>query len=247
VKYVAKLNQVIAVEKTVKTRVQVAIDGLYKAIQKPALFDGFTKTYKPSREDEAAQPAETKRVQYTAQNVLQQVREQLSDLFEVVSKKDFANTGAKADIEVAGTVIASGVPTTYLLFLEKQLTDLQTLVGKIPTLDPSEDWTWDDTKQVWKTEATETLRTRKVAKPLVLFPATVEHPAQTQVLMEDIPVGTYVQTKLSGATTEQERRKLLARIVVMQQAVKFAREQANLVQAPDQEVAAKVLDWIFTA
>ena len=57
----AKLNQVIAVEKSVKTRVQQGIDALYKALQKPALFDGFVKTYKPMLEDEPVQPQQQRR------------------------------------------------------------------------------------------------------------------------------------------------------------------------------------------
>jgi len=35
------------------------------------------------------------------------------------------------------------VPATYLLFLEKQLTDLHTLVSKLPVLDASETWVFD--------------------------------------------------------------------------------------------------------
>jgi hypothetical protein len=242
---VAKLNQVIAVEKTTKTRVQQEVDKVYKAVQKPTLFEGFTKTYKPLREDEAAQPPQRQLVQITVPQVLTLVKDRLQELFDVVAQKDFANTTAKADIAIGDAVIATGVPTTYLLFLEKQMTDLHTLVGKLPTLDPADEWKWDEIKGFYKTEPTETQRTRKVAKPLVLYPATPEHPAQTQVLTEDVPVGVYEQIKISGATTEATRQALLARIETMQRAVKFAREKANVTDAPKQEVSEKVLGWIF--
>lgn len=241
----AKLNQVIAVEKTTKTRVQQEVDKVYKAVQKPTLFEGFTKTYKPLREDEAAQPPQRQLVQITVPQVLTLVKDRLQELFDVVAQKDFANTTAKADIAIGDAVIATGVPTTYLLFLEKQMTDLHTLVGKLPTLDPADEWKWDEIKGFYKTEPTETQRTRKVAKPLVLYPATPEHPAQTQVLTEDVPVGVYEQIKISGATTEATRQALLARIETMQRAVKFAREKANVTDAPKQEVSEKVLGWIF--
>ncbi len=241
----AKLNQVIAVEKSVKTRVQAVVDGSYKTIQKPALFDGFVKTYKPSLEDEPAQPTETKKVQYTVGSVLKQIKESLAELFNIVAQKDFANTGATADVVIEGTQIAAGVPTTFLLFLEKQLTDLHTLVSKLPTLDPAEEWTLDTVKSLYKTVPTQTQRTRKVAKPLVLYPATQEHPAQTQVIHEDIPVGVYEHLKLSGATTEAERDTLLKRIEAAQSAVKFAREKANTVDAPRSSVGDALLSWIF--
>lgn len=241
----AKLNQVIAVEKSVKTKVQQGVDVLYKVIQKPALFDGFVKTYKPMLEDEPGQPQQSQKVQVTARKVLDSVKADLATLFDVVAQKDFANTNAKADLEVDGTVIASGVPTTFLLFLEKQLTDLHTIVSKLPTLDPAEEWTYDTVKELYKTTPVLTQRTRKVAKPLVLYPATPEHPAQTQVIHEDIPVGVYEAVKLSGAATESERQTLLKRIEVAQRAVKFAREKANTVDAPKQEAGEALLAWIF--
>jgi hypothetical protein len=133
------------------------------------------------------------------------------------------------------------------LFLEKQLTDLHTLISKLPTLDPAEEWSFDDVKKLWKTEKTKTQRTRKVSKPIVLYQATPEHPAQTQLINEDIVVGVYEQIKLSGATTETAQLTLLSRIEKVQEAVKFAREKANLADAPKQDVGAKVLGWVFEA
>ena len=240
-----KLNQVIAVEKSVKTKVQQALDIVYKVIQKPQLFEGFSKTYRPLLEDEVPQPPQSQKVQLRVESVLLETRNKLGELFDVVAQKDFSNCSAKANIVVGDEVIAEGVPSTYLLFLEKQLTDLHTLIGKLPTLDPSEEWTYDSVKGMFKTEPTQTQRTRKVSKPLVLYPATEQHPAQTQVLTEDIPVGVWDQTKLSGATTEGVRRAFLARIEQLSKAVKFAREHANLADAPPQTAGQKVLDWVF--
>jgi hypothetical protein len=42
----AKLNQVLAIEKGVKSRVFSEITQLNNAAQKPALFTGFAKNYK---------------------------------------------------------------------------------------------------------------------------------------------------------------------------------------------------------
>lgn len=241
----ARLNQVIAVEKSIKTKVADAITAVYKAVQKPALFDGFTKVYRPTLEDEPGQPQEVKKVQLTVDKVVNAVHEDLDALFTIVAQKDFANTGAKADIVIDENVVATGVPTTFLLFLEKQLTDLFTLVSKLPVLDPSEEWAFDTVKGLYKTDTTEVQRTRKVAKPLVLYPATPEHPAQTQVINEDIPVGVYETTKVSGATTEAYRTALLRKIEKAQRAVKYAREQANTADAPKVSAGTDILNWIF--
>lgn len=241
----AKLNQIIAVEKGTKTRVQHAVDVLYKAIQKPALFEGFRKTYLRKSDDEEQLPPQAQRVQMTVKNVLTETATQLKELFDVTAAKDYANCEAKADIKVGEAVIATAVPATYLLFLEKQLTDLHTMVGKLPTLDTSDDWTLDTVKELYVTEPTQTGRTKKVPKPIVLYPHSDKHPAQTQLLSEDVVVGHWEQVKFSGAATEQFKRTLLSRIEGLQRAVKFAREQANVVEAPAQSVGSNVLNWIF--
>lgn len=47
----AKLNQIIAIEKGVKARVYGELTGLNKAVQKPELFNGFAKAYQKKDED----------------------------------------------------------------------------------------------------------------------------------------------------------------------------------------------------
>ena len=64
-------------------------------------------------------------------------------MFDVVLTQDMGNTHAKADIKVNGQTILPNVPVTYLLFLEKQVVDLETFVTKLPSLDPSEVWEAD--------------------------------------------------------------------------------------------------------
>ena len=46
----AKLNQIIAIEKGIKSRVYGDLTELNKAIQKPDLFNGFQKTYQKNLE-----------------------------------------------------------------------------------------------------------------------------------------------------------------------------------------------------
>ena len=69
-----KLNQVIAIEKGVKSRAISRIDELYKDIQKPALFDGLSRTYQPKDEAGEMLPSESKVVQKRVTDVLGAVR-----------------------------------------------------------------------------------------------------------------------------------------------------------------------------
>lgn len=222
-----KLNQVIAIEKGIKSRTYAAISELHKVIQKPDLFNGMVRTYKKMDEDGEELPQERKRVQFNVDEVLHGLERNSIELFDVTARKDWANCNATADIKVDGMLILANVPVTYLLFLEKQLTDIRTFVGALPILDEAEEWDKDASSGLFRSSETKTHRTKKVAKPIVLYPATVEHPAQTQMVQEDILAGHWHQVKHSGAMRKPEKDELKSRVEKLLIAVKEARELAN--------------------
>jgi hypothetical protein len=229
----AKLNQVIAIEKGIKSRVYGEITDINKVIQKPELFGGFAKEYRKKDDDGEDLPAERKRVQYTAGDLLRQVERLSTELMDVVARKDWTNCAAVADVTVDSQTIIAGAPVTFLLFLEKQLTDLRTLAGNLPVLDEGETWSLDQNSGLYKTEPTQTHRTKKVQKPIVLYPATPEHPAQTHLASEDVIAGFWHLVKHSGAMPKPEKLALLERIEKLLQAVKHGREEANSVDVTE--------------
>jgi len=224
----AKLNQVIAIEKGVKSRVYGRLSELNKVLQKPGLFNGFSKQYEKRDEEGEDLPPERQRVQMTVSNVLMDVAGQVSELLNVTAQKDWTNTRAFGRV-MDGDHVLFEAPVTYLLFLEKQLADLRTLIGELPVLDEAEDWAKDANSGLSRTGEQRTHRTKKVQKPIVLYHATPEHPAQTQLVSEDVIVGYWKLTKLSGAMAKPERDRLLARVETLFKAVKQAREEANSV------------------
>jgi hypothetical protein len=241
-----KLNQVIAVEKGAKNRVKDVLTTLYKAFQKPGLFEGFIKVYKKRNEADEDVPTQRAQVQANAEEALREVADEWASLMDTVAQKDAGNLVAKADVvDEDGKTILEGVPATTLLFIEKQLTDIHTLVQSAPTLDPAEVWSKDSTTKLFRTQPSETVRTKKVQKPIVLYDATDKHPAQTQLITEDENVGIWEHTRFSGALPESEKRQLLRRIVTLQVAVKKAREEANGVQTPKVALGDKVFHYIF--
>lgn len=232
----AKLNQIIAIEKGIKSRVYGDLTELNKAIQKPDLFNGFQKTYQKKDEDGEDLPPERKRVQFLASEVLRNAARGVTELMEVTARKDWTNCSASASVSVNGAVLVKDAPVSFLLFLEKQLTDLRTFVGNLPVLDDGETWNKDENSGLYRAEATQTHRTRKVQKPIVLYPATPEHPAQTQIITEDLIAGFWTTVKQSGAIPKPEKQALSERIEVLLRAVKEAREEANVhdeVQVPN--------------
>jgi hypothetical protein len=241
----AKLNQIIAVEKGVKSKSFQELTEAHHAVQKAALLTGLSRTYQPKDEEGEQLPPESTRVQVRVAEVMAEVRQALTRLFDVILTKDVANGAAKADIVVDGTTIATEVPVTYLLFLEKQLTDLHTFVKKLPSLDAAESWSFNDSADCWSTEAVRTIRTKKVPRNHVKAEATEKHPAQVEVYYEDIPVGYWSTVKFSGALPAKRISELLERVEKLQHAVKFAREEANGTDVVDRKVGDKVFGYLF--
>jgi hypothetical protein len=241
-----KLHQILAVEKDIRSTTNRRITDGYQQLQRPGPLSGLARVYTPKDEDGDYQPPESTLVQVSARTVLNDSREQFEQLWDVVATKDFGNLHATADIILEDeTVLAGGVPTTYLLWLEKELNDLHTVVSKLPVLDPSEEWTWSDENDAYVTNVTRSVRTKKVPKAFVKAPATDKHPAQVEVFTEDVQVGTWETRKFSGALPAAEVREMTDRVNAVRKAVKEARSRANETDITQQHVAAPILDYIF--
>lgn len=243
----AKLNQIIAVEKGVKSRSFQELTEAHHVLQKPAMLAGISRTYRPKDEEGEQFPPESTRVQVKADEVIRRTVEILTELFDVTATKDWANCNARADVVVDGQTLIKNVPVTYLLFIEKQLVDIHTFVKKLPVLDASEVWSYDSAADAYATDVTQTTKTKKIPRNHVKAEATDKHPAQVEVYYEDVVVGYWRTIKFSGALPASRVNELLERVEKLQQAVKFAREEANSVEAPDEKVGAKVFDYIFKA
>lgn len=241
----AKLNQIIAVEKGVKSRTQRELTDVYHVLQKPALLSGISRVYRPKDDDGETLPPESTKVQVRSEEALRDVAKTLTRLFDVVATKDWANREATADVVVEGQTILPRVPVTYLLFLEKQLNDVRTLIDKLPILDAAETWTYDEGPDVWRTDAVATSRTRKVPRAHVLYEATEKHPAQVETFTEDVIVGTWSKVAFSGAMPARRVNELRDRVERLQAAVKFAREEANAAEATDRQVGDAVFAYLF--
>lgn len=241
-----KLNQIIAVEKEAKTRTYAEVTDLHKKSQVESLFNGFSKTYQ--KKDDAGEdyPPEKQLVQLSAQDLLERLAAICKPLYGLEASKEASNAVAKADVVVNGVTLIADAPVTLLLFLEKQINDIRTFVEAIPVLDPAEEWTWDPQSSLWKSAMRQTHRTKKVQKAIVLYPATTEHPAQTQLITEDEVVGYWNNTKSSGALPQSNKTILLHRIDDLSKAIKSAREEANSSEViPMPNVGVEIFRYLF--
>lgn len=241
-----KLNQIIAIEKGVRNDSNLEITKTHQRLQKSPLLSGISRTYRSKDEEGDQLPPESTRLQINAEEALKVAVDAFARLFKVTLEKDGTNLQALADVVVDGETLLTKAPVPYLLFLEKQLNDIHTLIVKLPTLDPAETWTFDENAGAWASVPTETTRTKKIPRNHVKAPATDKHPAQVETYYEDVIVGYWRTIKFSGAVPAKRVTELLERVNKVRIAVKFAREQANSVEVHTNGAASrKILDYIF--
>lgn len=236
----------MAIEKGVKSRVESEITQMHHASQKPASFNGFSRTYRKLDDAGEDLPAESQKVQQIAAEILRRAGQIWTEMVDITFAKDDGNRAAIADVTIGGRVIVKGAPVPFLLWMEKHLNDVRTFIDKLPVLDPADDWQADTTTGLYKTAPISTHRTKKTAKPIVLYDATPQHPAQTQLISEDVLAGYWDVIKYSGALTVPRRKQLLERVDALSKAVKEARELANMTEAPDAAVGREIFDYLLS-
>ena len=241
-----KLNQLIAVMQSVKKRAADEKTKIYKQIQKPELFQGLSRTYSPKDEEGHVYPPESQKVTYKAAEALEAFSRACQDLFDSALTQDEANTSARANITLDdGTVVASDVPVTYLMFLDKQLTDIRTFLSHIPTLPIDEDWEYDPNRGFYVTRPRETTKTKKVQEFVIAAEATEHHPAQVKEVTNDVVEGTWSLVKFSGALPQSELDEMRLRLDVLQKAVIKAREEANGGDITRRTISNNIFDYLF--
>lgn len=239
-----KLNQAIALLRSAKGRGEGALDGVYHQIQKTPLMQGVSKSYKPRDEEGEKLPAEGTKLQIRVVEVLAEVVAPMSRLLDLTMMVDVGNQSAVADVKVGDVTILQRVPVSTLLALEKKMVDFATVVSKLPVLDPAEDWVDAGDRISWKTPQTSKVRTKKIPRVLEKSPATDRHPAQVEVWYEDLVVGDWTTVIFSGAITPQHKRELTRKVAQLQEALKFAREEANNVEIQDVKIGEKIFTFL---
>lgn len=240
-----KLCEVIALVSGRKTETQKKITDLHQLTQKPLLFAGAHRTYQPREEgDTELLPDERQEIQLTVSNVLVEAEKSLTTLYDLVVTQDTGNTKAVADITLAdGRVVMKDVPVTSLLYLEKQLDDLKKFYATLPTTDPAKNWSIDPATGNFRSVTRKT-RTKRNKVPIVLYPATDKHPAQTQLVEEDKIVGDYTTVEVSGAISPSFKTVLLERVAAMKDAVVVARERANQTPVEQRKLGQSIFNFL---
>src|SRR5260221_9754251 len=106
----ARLNQIIAVEKGIKSQSFQELTEAHHDLQKPSLLTGISRTYRPKDEEGEQLPPESTKVQVKAEEIISKTATILTELFDVPATKDAANTKASADVIMDGNLLLRQVP-----------------------------------------------------------------------------------------------------------------------------------------
>lgn len=245
------LHQLIAIQRGVDEECAKVLGNVMRLMavggdQDP--LTGIARDYVPAVDGGDTLPPQARRVQITAAELIGRVNDALTKMFDVKFQREEGNADALADVTVDGTVLITGVPVGYLMYLEAQAGKIVELIDAIPTLNPADEWSNTAAglrDGVWQSAARKTAVPKRVPQVQVLYDATKEHPAQVRPYETEVTVGWWTTTKYSGQMDPKVQQEMRARAVKVQDAVRKAREQANRLEVNDRRTAAPLLSYIF--
>jgi hypothetical protein len=246
-----KLHELLAVDGNLENQSGKCRADLAKTFEgKKHHFSEKLVTFTPNTEGHPAETTEQSDIQNTVKKEIGWICGIMAKSMDASHQIDMANTLAKADVTTEdGETILKDVPATSLLQLEKRIKEVHDLVVAIPTLDPAKGFAQDPQREpgIFKARDVTKPRTKKDQRPLVLYDATKEHPAQTQLITQDIVVGTIREQEWSSLITPAMKSDILGNCDVLLRAVKRARSRANGIEmdVTGNKIGKTLLDFIF--
>lgn len=244
-----KLHQLIAVEsdlddayKNVLTETKTVFDKkanlFFGSVKSLNIFDeADTTVYNDERHELAT--TVPKRLKYTQGFIAQYI--------DALLQKEATNQKAVADLVVNGVTIATQLPATFLLGLEKRLASIRAVYRVIPTLPQGVAWEADPDQgdDIYKTSHPEVkFKTKRTTAHRVLYDATKEHPAQIDKWEETENIGAYTVNNWCGCVSSATKADMLKRIDDLIVATKKARQQANSCDIVKMVAADRIMDYI---
>lgn len=226
-----KLHQLLAVlDDRKRTAMEILNETSNTFRNKKDHFEGVQRVYSKKFEDGEDYQTERKSIITTVAQRLAYTIKHWKTYTDVRIQIEETNTSNTAKAEVVINDISFGeFGATTLLAMEKNLTQFIEVLRHTPTLDPSIEWELnsDINNQYISKFPEEQKRTSKKAKPIILYDATKEHPAQVQMATYDEVIGSWEITRQSGKITSGEKALMLGRAEELLIATKKARTKAN--------------------
>lgn len=245
----SKLHELLAVDSKVKSQAATIIGETHQEFSnRPNHFTEQQVVFKPNEEGAEDIPEGGHSMASTVRKRLEYTFRHICKMMDVDFNIESSNQMAKADVVIGGTKIVEDAPATWLLHCEKRLSEVINLLKKAPSLDVSKRWEkvtneFGDIHRVVDDDIR--IRTKKVTKSITMAEATEHHPAQCQLVSEDIPIGKVVTKFSSGQLSSAEKADIIDRAERLLRAVKKARSKANNTDATNRKVSKTFFDFIL--
>lgn len=247
-----KLHELLAIETNLENQANKTRTDLTATFEKKRHnFEEKRTVFTPSVEGMEPETTVQSDLQTTVRKELAWLSQYIIPALDAGYQVCEANVRARADIVLeddAATILAKDVPATALLELEKRVAEVQALLLAIPTLDPSKGFLPDPQRPggAYKARDVVKTKTKKDVKVVVKYEATKEHPAQTELLNVDVPIGKISEQEWSGLISPAEKAVLMDRVEKLARAVRRARSRANDVEVDTTKKLGKaLLDYVL--
>ena len=244
-----KLHELLAVEKGVLGEASHITQETIKTFKdKKNLFEGQIRTFEPFEDlddDKISYnfPDENVPIITSVKDKLNYFFKSFADSANAIISKEETNLKATATVEIGGKEVTLGATT--LLSIEKMLNStMKKVLESIPTTTVTQQWKWSEEDQMYKSAEHQTIKMKKIAKPLVRYEATKEHPAQVDMVTEDVPLGKWHTTFISKEFSQKEASEILSRLSELTRKVTKARIRANQAKVEKTEVPNLIIKEI---
>jgi hypothetical protein len=244
------LHEQLAIETALENQANKCRVELASTFEKKRhLFEEKQKVFTPLKEGQKPEITVESTIQTSVGEELGWVQTFIVKALNASLQVSVANQSAVANIVLeTGETLATNVPATALLELEKRVNEIKNLVEAIPTLDPAKGFAADAThaKRAFKAREVRKPRTQKVKDVLVAVQATEHHPAQCQIYDKDELIGHVEEQEWSTLITPADKADLINRVEILARAVKAARSRANNTEVDrSREYGGALLNYVF--
>lgn len=248
----AQIHQLLPVVTDAEQQRKKIIEETVKVFGKKELFEGHHRTLAMRDEERKFEEQGAEEVQELTTTVIERLLYEVPFHVRVMDaqlQKALANQGAVADLTLPEGTIIPGMPVSFLMDLEKELTYFRSMLDAAPTYATTVAWIYKDSSMVGVWESATPVvsnRTERKKVPIVLVKATEKHPAQCALVEEDVVIGVYSKTSITGKLTPHQKHALIERTDALITAVKKAKAEANNAQVPNVAIGKVIMDSIMS-
>lgn len=229
-----------------KQAVQLMIESTKTFEAKSSHFDGRFKQYQPDDEGAERLVDEVEEVV-----IVGSVKEKLDytnkffiNALDSILSKEETNASGNTSTEIVIGTNKFQLSSIGLLALEKKMISLRGMYKKIPTLDPTKQWTYNEEKQMYETKVYTRNRIAQKNETIVVVQATDKFPAQTQVVPIQKKTGVYEETFFSKRITVRQKAEMIGRIDEIIDSIQVARAKANKAEVIKVKIGAAILNYV---